>query len=289
MVREVLGALSPRDGGVYCDVTIGAGGHAASILEACAGCRVVGIDRDGHALDLAEQRLAAADRRRWSLHRMDFSSIDAALADAGVTACDGILADLGVSSMQLGEADRGFSFQLGGPLDMRMDDRAGWTALDVVRRSSQGELERMLRDNAGERFAGRVARSIHEAARAGGIRDTLDLARVIREALRRTRSGSVDSATRTFLALRMAVNREREELGALLDAVPRLLSPGGVFVCLSYHSVEDGLVKRALRDWAARELGEVLTRKPVPPSGEEVEKNPRSRSARMRAFRRWEP
>ena len=286
MVREVLRALSPRAGGVYCDVTVGAGGHSAAIMEACPGCRIVGLDRDGLALALAGDRLAASSAGGWSLHHVPSSSVGIAMEEAGLTSFDGVLADLGVSSMQLGDAGRGFSFQLSGPLDMRMDGGDGETALEVIRRSTPGDLERILRDDAGERFAGRVARAVHRAVRGGDIRDTIDLARVVRGAIGRARSGSVDSATRTFLALRMAVNRERDELESLLAAVPGILAPDGVFACLSYNSVEDGMVKRALRDWASRGLGEILTRKPMVPTEEEVATNPRARSARMRAFRR---
>jgi 16S rRNA (cytosine1402-N4)-methyltransferase len=287
MVREVVEAMGPREGGVYCDATVGLAGHAAAILEASGpDGRLLGVDRDGDALSLAGENLAAFDGGRWSLHHAPFSRLREVLDGAGVEACDGVLADLGVSSMQIDEPDRGFSFRERGPLDMRMDRSAPGTVLDVLRGWSVRDIEGILRDYGEERLAARVARRLRRAAREGRVQDTLDLAREIRGAVGRDRSGGIDSATRSFQALRIAVNHEMDELEELLEQVVTLLAPGGVFVCLSYHSIEDRMVKRALRASAARGEGEVLTRKPISPGRDEVRANRRARSAKLRAFRR---
>jgi 16S rRNA (cytosine1402-N4)-methyltransferase len=287
MVAEVLEAMGPRGGGVYCDATVGLAGHALAILDACApDGRILGMDRDEDALALAGERLAHVDRDRWSLHHAPFSSLREVLERAGVDACDGVLADLGVSSMQIDEPERGFSFRERGPLDMRMDRSEPGTVLDVLRGRSARDIEHILRTYGEERLAARVARRIRGAAREGRVQDTLDLAREIRTAVGRSRSGGIDAATRTFQALRIAVNHEMDELEDLLGQVVDVLAPGGVFVCLSYHSVEDRMVKRALRESAGRGLGTVLTRKPLTPGRDEVRHNRRARSAKMRAFRR---
>lgn len=287
MVGEVLEVMGPAKGGIYCDATVGTAGHAAAILDASGrGGRLVGVDRDEQALELAAERLSSFDSSLWTLHHAPFSRLHDALDEAGVEACDGILADLGLSSLQIEDATRGFSFQKSGPLDMRMDRSQPGTVLDVLRGSSTVALEDILRSYGEERYAARVARRIRSASRAGRITDTLDLAREIREAVGRQRSGGVDAATRSFQALRIAVNHELDELSALLEDVVRLLRPGGVFVCLSYHSVEDRLVKRSFRECAARNEGEVLTRKPLTPERAEIHENRRARSAKLRAIRR---
>ncbi len=289
MVREVLEAMGPREGGVYCDATIGLAGHALAILESCGpDGRLLGVDRDESALELAAGRLSGIDGARWSLHHAPFSSLRETLADAGVRSCDGVLADLGVSSLQIDEPGRGFSFREPGPLDMRMDRSEPGTVLDILRGWSVRDLERILRDYGEERLAARVARRLRRAAREGRVRDTLDLAREVRAGVGRDRSGGIDAATRSFQALRIAVNHEMDELEALLEQVVDLLSPGGVFVCLSYHSIEDRMVKRALRASAARGQGEILTRKPITPGRDEIRVNRRARSAKLRAFRRKE-
>ena len=287
MVREVLEAMGPREGGIYCDATVGLAGHARAILEASGpDGRLLGVDRDGDALALAAGTLSGFDASRWSLHHAPFSSLRETLTAQGIESCDGVLADLGVSSMQIDEADRGFSFRERGPLDMRMDRSMPGTVLDVLRGSSVRDLERILRTYGEERLAARVARQLRRAAREGRIGDTLDLAREVRSAVGRDRSGGIDAATRSFQALRIAVNHEVDELEALLEQVVDLLSPGGVFVCLSYHSIEDRPVKRALRASAARGEGEVLTRKPIVPGRDEVRVNRRALIAKLRAFRK---
>jgi 16S rRNA (cytosine1402-N4)-methyltransferase len=287
MVEEVLEVMGPAGGGIYCDATVGAGGHAAALLEASGpDGRLVGVDRDEQALVEAASRLARFDEKRWQLQHAAFSALGEALASSGIRSCDGILADLGVSSLQLDEADRGFSFRSSGPLDMRMDRSEPGTALDVLRGTGQVELEKILRSYGDERMAARVARRVRRAAREGRIADTLDLAREVRAAVGRPRSGGVDAATRSFQAIRMAVNDEVGELEALLESVLDLLRPGGVFVCLSYHSVEDRIVKRSLREHASRGEAQVLTRKPMTPSREEIRLNRRARSAKLRALRK---
>jgi len=287
MVGEILEVLGPGPGGVYCDATVGTAGHARALLDASGpDGRLVGVDRDADALAVAERRLSEFPADRWVLRHGTFSGLGEALRSCGVETCDGILADLGVSSLQLDDPDRGFSFMRDGPLDMRMDRSVPGTALDVLRGSGRNTLERILLEWGDERLAARVASRVHEAARLGRVRSTTDLAREVREAVGRPRSGGVDSATRSFQAIRMAVNREVEELEALLGAVMSLLRPAGVFACLTYHSIEDRLVKRAIRALVRSGEGDLLTRRPIVPSAGEVHANRRARSAKLRAIRR---
>jgi 16S rRNA (cytosine1402-N4)-methyltransferase len=287
MVSEVLEAMQPRASGIYCDATVGTAGHAMAILEASAPSgRVVGVDRDQDALEVARQRLGDVDPDRWMLLHLSFSELGRALDESGQEGFDGILADLGLSSLQIDEPARGFSFRARGPLDMRMDRTRPGTVLDLLRSTSARELQRILSDLGEERMASRVARRLHRSAREGRIRDTLDLAGEVRAAMGRSRAGRVDAATRTFQALRMAVNREQDELDALLRGVERFLRPGGTFVCLSYHSLEDRKVKHAFRDARKAGQGEVLTPKPLVPGSREIRSNRRARSAKLRAFRR---
>lgn len=287
MVKEVLQIMDPRSPGVYCDCTTGTGGHTLAMLQACAPRgRVVGLDRDEEALEQASERLSRCDDPRWTLLQGSFDQLRQRLTEAGVQDCDGVLADLGLSTLQLDDPHRGFSFRFQGPLDMRMDRRSPGTALDVIRGSSTRELARILREYGEERHAERIARVVREGVRKGSIRDTHELARAVREASRQKRAGGVDGATRTFMALRIAVNQELAQLSGLLDSIMDVLAPGGVFVCLSYHSLEDRIVKHALRKLAREGAGRVLTTKPLTASGDEVRQNRRARSAKLRAFRR---
>lgn len=287
MVDEVRDIVGPRSGGRYCDCTVGTAGHGAVILSASSPRGLLlGLDRDPEALDVAARRLARFDEDRWTLRHAPFSQLGDVLAEEGFGPCDGVLADLGLSTMQLDDPERGFGFRTAGPLDMRMDTTAPRTVVDVIRGSSTTELARVLRDYGEERHAPRIARRLREEARRGRIEDTVELARIVRDTIGRTRSGGVDSATRTFQALRIAVNHELEELESLLSALTDVLAPGGVFACLSYHSLEDRRVKNALRKLARQGEGEVLTTKPLTPSREEVRRNRRARSAKLRGFRR---
>jgi 16S rRNA (cytosine1402-N4)-methyltransferase len=281
MRDEVVRALAPRPGGVYVDATLGAGGHTVALLEAEPKARIVGLDRDPAAIAAAQERLApVADRVM--LVRAAFSSAREQLDALGVARADGLIADLGVSSPQLDDADRGMSFRREGPLDMRMDPEGGETALELVDRLSDDELADVIYQYGDERRSRRIARSIKKALAAGELRTTLDLRRAIVRAVGPARVGGIDPATRTFQALRIAVNRELEELEALITSLPGVIADGGVAAILSFHSLEDRLVKRAFAagGWAP------LTKKPMVPTDEECAQNARARSAKLRAARR---
>lgn len=275
--RETLDAIAPQAGGLYVDATLGAGGHAEAILEV-PGTRVVGIDQDRSALTLAATRLARFGERVRFVHGR-FSQLEALVAEVGWGAPAGIVADVGVSSMQLDESSRGMSFRHEGPLDMRMDPSDGETALDLIDRLDDDELADVLYKLGDERRSRRVARCIKQARQAGELATTFDLRRAVVRAVGPARIGGVDPATRTFQALRIAVNAELDELAALLDAAARVLPEGGVLAVISFHSLEDRIVKRAMRagPWSP------LTKKPVVPSDDEVAENPRARSAKLRA------
>jgi 16S rRNA (cytosine1402-N4)-methyltransferase len=284
MRQEVVSALAPRAGGVYVDATFGAGGHTVALLEAEPRARIVALDRDPAAIAAAEERLApVADRVM--LVRAPFSRVREQLDAQGIGRVDGIVADLGVSSPQLDEPARGMSFRREGPIDMRMDPEHGETALELIERLSDEELANVIYEYGEERRSRRIARSIKKALTAGELRTTLDLRRAIVRAVGPARVGGVDPATRSFQALRIAVNRELEELQRLLATLPDVTAVGGVAAILSFHSLEDRLVKRA---FAAPEW-EPLTKKPLVASDEEHALNARSRSAKLRAARRVEP
>ena len=298
LVGESLELLDVRRGGLFVDATLGLGGHAEALLEASPDARLVGIDRDAAALAIARERLARfAGRVDFVLARFD--QLSEVLADFGPAA--GILADLGVSSLQLDSPERGFSFRFEGPLDMRMG-LSDLTAADVVNRSAEAELERIIREYGEDWQARRIARAIVLARREKPFSTTGELRGTIARAKRNApgdREGRVDPATRVFQALRIAVNRELAGLESLLDQAVRLLEADGRLVVISYHSLEDRIVKNTLRELAQGEIDpvtgrphsesrliETLTKKPIRPSDEEVRLNPRSRSARLRAARR---
>ena len=282
MPGEVVEALSPRDGGVYLDLTAGGGGHAAAILAACDGARVIAFDRDPAAIDAARQCLAEFGVRA-RVARASFDEVEAWLADAGVGQVDGLIADLGISSHQLTDAERGMSFRVEGPLDMRMDPTQGETARELVDRLSQDELADVIYQLGEERRSRRVARCIKQALAAGELETTLDLRRAVVRAVGPRRVGGIDPATRTFQALRIAVNGELDQLATLLDTASRIVRPGGTAVFISFHSLEDRLVKRAFVD---RERWQRLSKKPLTATDEECAENPRARSAKLRAARR---
>ncbi|HEY8087745.1 MAG TPA: 16S rRNA (cytosine(1402)-N(4))-methyltransferase RsmH [Polyangiaceae bacterium] len=281
MRDEVVRAVAPRAGGTYVDVTLGGAGHTVALLEAEPKARIVGLDRDPAAIAAAEEVLGpVADRV--VLVRAPFSRLREELEAAGVTRVDGLVADLGVSSPQLDEAERGMSFRREGPLDMRMDPENGETALELIDRLSDDELADVIYQYGEERRSRRIARSIKKALASNELGTTLDLRRAIVRAVGPARIGGVDPATRTFQALRIAVNRELDELASLLAALPDVVAEGGVAAVISFHSLEDRLVKRAFHagGW------EPLTKKPVTATDEEQQQNPRSRSAKLRAARR---
>jgi 16S rRNA (cytosine1402-N4)-methyltransferase len=279
--REVIAAIAPRDAGVYVDATLGAGGHAEALLEA-PGTRVVGVDRDEGALAIARARLARFGERVAYVHGR-FSEIERHLSGMGIAEVDGLVADVGVSSMQIDDAGRGMSFRADGPLDMRMDPSSGETALELIDRLDDEELADLIYHYGEERRSRRVARCIKQARAGGELETTLDLRRAVVRAVGPARIGGIDPATRTFQALRIAVNGELDELKALLEAAGRIVAPGGVIAVISFHSLEDRVVKHALRD---RALWQPLTKKPITASDEEIADNPRARSAKLRAARR---
>ncbi|MBI4800855.1 MAG: 16S rRNA (cytosine(1402)-N(4))-methyltransferase RsmH [Desulfarculus sp.] len=304
MLAEVLGALRPRAGGVYVDGTLGAGGHAAAILEASApdGC-LVGLDRDPLALALAQESLSPFGERV-RLIRSTFDRLPQHLAQLGLTGADGLLLDLGVSSMQLDQAARGFAFRHDAPLDMRMAPE-GETAAQLLARLEENELAGILARLGEEPFARRIARALVKARQAAPIASTGQLARLVEEALPAAvrRQRAVHPATQTFQALRLHLNDELGQLERFLAAAPSLLNPGGRLAVISYHSLEDRRVKKAFAAYAhpctcpprlprcqcgRLPLFTPLYRKALRPSPQEVQDNPRARSARLRAVARTE-
>ncbi|MCA9533376.1 MAG: 16S rRNA (cytosine(1402)-N(4))-methyltransferase RsmH [Myxococcales bacterium] len=282
LYAETLAALELRAGAVYVDCTLGGAGHAAGILEGSApDGRLIGLDRDPAALSAAHEKLAPFGERVTIVHA-PFGSLRAVLADLGVERVHGVLADVGVSSPQLDVAERGFSFGQDGPLDMRMDTSSGETAAELIDRLSADELADVLYQLGEERRSRPIARSIKNAQAEGRLETTADLrAAVVR--VMGPRSGKIDSATRTFQALRLAVNGELDQLRALVTALPDVLHDEGVVAIISFHSLEDRIVKWAFRDDPC--LTPTIKR-PVTAGEAELAANPRARTAKLRAARR---
>ena len=288
LTDEALRHLRPERGGLFVDCTVGLGGHARALLEAGA-TRVIGLDRDRDALAIARDTLAPW-RDRVDLVHADYRRLDEVLDGRNISLVDGTLADLGVSSLQFEAPGRGFSFQRDEPLDMRMDRSGGETAADLVARSSEPDLADAIFEYGEERFSRRIARAIVAARREAPIATTGRLASIVRRVMPRRRWGHVriDPATRTFQALRIWVNRELDGLDRFLESAARRLRAGARLVVISFHSLEDRIVKHTLR---ALERGgdvaiTVLTKKPVTPDGAEIQRNPRARSAKLRAAER---
>jgi len=278
MLSESLEYLAIRPDGVYVDATAGLGGHTAAIARRLVTGRVIACDRDAESLELARRNAAEwADRIHFQHAR--FSELRAALHSLGIERVDGLLADLGVSRYQLTEPERGFSLAVSGPLDMRMDRSHGTTAAELVDTISEKDLADTIFYLGEERRARQIARAI---VRSRPIRDTAHLARVVEGAARRT--GRVHPATQTFMALRRAVNGEREELDALLADLPELVASGGRVVAITFMSLEDRQVKEAFRNFAQRGLVRLLNKHVLTPSEEETRSNPPSRSAKLRAL-----
>jgi 16S rRNA (cytosine1402-N4)-methyltransferase len=325
LLRESVELLAPERGGLFVDATVGLGGHAEALLAHGPAAQLVGIDRDPEALRRAAARLAPFGPRVRLAHG-NFHRLEQLLAELGIEAgtLAGLLFDLGVSSLQLGTPDRGFSFRLEGPLDMRMG-LSELTAADLVNHTAEGDLEKIFRDFGEERQARRIARAIVEARLERPIATTAELKRIIDEAKGRGgygaaadsersersrrlrvgraggagREGRVDPATRVFQALRIAVNQELAGLERAMEQAVKMMATGGRLVVISYHSLEDRIVKNTLRDLTKGRIDQVtgrplaesqliatLTRKPLRPTPEEVQWNPRSRSARLRAAKR---
>lgn len=278
MLAECLEYLAIRPGGVYVDATCGLGGHTGAIARRLQTGFVVACDQDAESLEIARANTAdCADRIRF--HHGRFSTLRETLTSAGVEKADGLLADLGVSRYQLTEASRGFSLMAEGELDMRMDRSQGETAADIVNFTAETALADLIYELGEERRSRRISRAI---VRARPITSTRHLAKVIEQAAPRT--GRLHPATQTFMALRIAVNREREELAALLSLLPELVGSGGRVVILTFMSIEDREVKVAFRELQRRGAAKVLTKHVVAPTPEEVAQNPPSRSAKLRAL-----
>ena len=284
LLHEAIEFLNVRPGGLYVDCTLGMAGHASEIARRLGPTgRLIGFDRDPQALELAKVKLARAVNEMGSMApRIDlvgeaFGSI-ARHVESG--SADGILADFGVSSLQFDEAHRGFSFQADGPLDMRMDTRAGLTAAQVVNEASERELADLIYEYGEERRSRRIARAI---VRGRPVTTTGQLARIVATAAPAMKQDRIHPATRTFQALRIRVNSELDEIRTLMKESPGLLKTSGRIVVISFHSLEDRIVKDSLRDEAKSGVWEILTKKPVIAGEEEVERNPRARSAKLRA------
>lgn len=283
MVKEVVGLLVHERTKVIVDATVGGGGHAMALLQAMERGELIGIDRDSEALVAASVVL---DRPGFVVRLISgrLSYIDRVLTEIGVDRVDGMLADLGVSSYQLDTPSRGFSFKETGPLDMRMDSTVGESAADLIRRLSEGELANLIHELGEERYSRRIARAIKKKL---SIETTSALVEVICDAIPpQNRWSKIHPATRTFQALRIAVNDELGELSRFLEIAPYLLSAGGRLVVISYHSLEDRKVKRAFRSLEESEKFFLPFRKVILPSAEEIKNNPRSRSAKLRILER---
>ena len=302
LLTEVVALLAPERGGLFVDATLGLGGHSEALLEASPDVRVLGLDRDPQALRLATQRLARFGPR-FRAARANFKDIARVMNDAGERDAAGLLADLGVSSLQFDTAERGFSFRHDAPLDMRMDaEGPEETAAELLARLDEEEIARVIYEYGEERRSRRIARRIVERRERGEpVETTKQLADLVARAVGHKRADKIHPATRTFQALRIAVNAELEGLGEFVETAVDLLKPGGRLAVISFHSLEDRVMKRTLQRLSgkcecdprlpvcacgARKSVEVLTRRPVTPTGEEAEENPRARSAKLRACRK---
>jgi len=285
LLEEAIDFLAIRAGGTYIDATVGLGGHSLAIAKRLgAQGHLIGLDKDPQALEIARARLRPSPQQEgdWPSVRLVQSSFADVAQQVEAGTADGLLADIGLSSLQLEDASRGFSFQAEGPLDMRMDPRSELTAEQVVNHLDERTLADVIYEFGEERRSRRIARAI---VRSRPLRTTKQLAEVVGAAARSMKSERIHPATRTFQAIRIYVNRELDELRALLSeaGAVRVLKPGGRLVVISFHSLEDRIVKEALRAGAQAGSCRLLTKKPVTAGEEEVERNPRSRSAKLRA------
>ena len=285
LTAEALTFLAPERGGLFVDCTVGLGGHTRALLEGGA-TRVIGLDRDREALDIAAAHVAAFGDRAELVHA-DYRSLAEVLTARGIEVIDGALADLGVSSLQIDAEGRGFSFRRDEPLDMRMDQSQGPTAADLLRQAGEEELANVIFEHGEERYSRRIARAIVAARRTTEIATTGQLAQLVRRAVPHRGYQRIDPATRTFQALRIWVNRELEQLDEFLGTACSRLLTGARLVVITFHSLEDRIVKHAFRALAqGRAALQVLTKRPIVPGDAEIERNPRARSAKLRAIER---
>lgn len=293
LLSEVVAGIAPKDDGIYVDATFGAGGYSSAVLDA-ANCKVYGIDRDPFAIENGQKLVEKYNGRLTLLHGV-FGDMRELLASAGVEKVDGVMMDIGVSSMQIDTAQRGFSFQKNGALDMRMSQE-GLSAADVVNSFKEKDLADLIYAYGEERFSRRIARAIVEKRREKPFETTLELASAIHSVMPKSKDG-IDSATRTFQALRIYVNDELEQLRRGLNEAEGLLNKGARMAVVSFHSLEDRIVKTFMQEKSGKSAGvsryepqaaqtratlRLLTKKPVLPSTQECERNPRSRSSRLR-------
>ncbi len=287
LLKEAIDFLAVRRGGMYIDATVGLGGHSYEIAKRLgAPGHLIGLDKDPAALEIARMRLdsgASSAQADWPVVTLLHRSFAEIVNDQRPRSIDGILADVGVSSLQLNDPARGFSFQAEGPLDMRMNPQAELTAEQVVNHFDERKLADVIYEFGEERRSRRIARAI---VRSRPIRTTAQLAELVSAAARPMKPERIHPATRTFQALRIFVNRELDDLRALLEAAPQLLKPGGRLVIISFHSLEDRIVKDALREGLKLGQYALLTKKPVTAEEEEIDRNPRARSAKLRAAER---
>jgi 16S rRNA (cytosine1402-N4)-methyltransferase len=285
LTAEAMALLAPERGGLFVDCTVGLGGHTQALLETGAS-KVLGLDRDRDALRMAGGRLTAFGDRVELVHA-DYRDLPRVLDERGVAGVAGALADLGVSSMQLDAEGRGFSFRRDEPLDMRMDQSQGPTAADLLRQAGEEELANVIFEHGEERYSRRIARAIVAARRTTEIATTGQLAQLVRRAVPHRGHQRIDPATRTFQALRIWVNRELEQLDEFLGTACSRLLTGARLVVITFHSLEDRIVKHAFRALAqGRAALQVLTKRPIVPGDAEIERNPRARSAKLRAIER---
>jgi 16S rRNA (cytosine1402-N4)-methyltransferase len=277
MLPEALEYLALRSDGIYIDVTAGLGGHTAAIAQRLTTGKVLSLDRDAESMQMARANVGPLIERI-EFRQARFSDLPKAAAEAGITTADGLLADLGVSRFQLTTPERGFSLMAAGPVDMRMDRSTGRTAAEIVNTVDEKSLANLIFEYAEERRSRQIARAI---VRARPIRDTAHLASVIESAVPRT--GPIHPATRTFMALRLVVNEELDELGSLLENAPKLVRPGGRIVVITFMSLEDRKVKQSFQELARKGRARILTKHVVRPSETEVRDNAPSRSAKLRA------
>ena len=278
MLKEVTEMLRPQHDGIYVDATVGLGGHAEGILQYAHGCTLIGIDRDETALEIARERLS----KYINVHLVsdNFSNMKKVVNSFGVTKVNGILLDTGVSTLHLKSEGRGFSFLKDEPLDMRMNKNQELSAQEVVNKYSEKDLAAIIWQYGEERFSRKIARAIVQARKKKPITSCKELSEIIEKTVRGR--GRIHPATRTFQAIRIEVNKELEELSAAVEAGAELLQTGARFCVLSYHSLEDRIIKNAFKKLAKDGLFNIITRKPLVPSREEQRSNPSSRSAKFR-------
>lgn len=302
LLKETISLLEPSRGGLFVDATLGLGGHSRALLDSCDGVQLIGIDQDTEALKLATDSLKVFGERFKSVHA-NFSEIESVMESMGIVGADGILADLGVSSLQFDSPQRGFSFRFDAPLDMRMDAASDYeTAAEMLERLSEEEIANVIYNFGEERKSRRIARRIVERREEGNpVATTGELAALVEKAVGKNPKDKIHPATRTFQALRIAVNRELEVLEEFIDDAVNLLNPEGRLAVITFHSLEDRIVKQRFLKWAGRcscpprfpkcvcgaeKKIEILTRKPIVAEQQEIETNPRSRSAKLRVCRR---